>query len=371
MTIVNDVAGLPEAFANFCATRGIVYEPVVRRDMLASTLASQLVLLAGPSGTGKSTGARVLSEFFTPAGAIRTIDVRPLWTGPENLVGYFSALTETYDEVDGLQPLLALGASPATSVPFMIIEEANLSPMEVYLGNIVTSLSGLRSMEVEFRLHWRHQNPPTVREVDLPLTVSLKPFPRFMATINVDSTADAPSAKVCGRGITLLLEAPSVALAASSTQAIAAPEVTPAAPPGAAVMSDPRGAWFAFVAAHNEPALVGALGTLCEKLKDDLGANYVSPRDMQRCVMFMAWHVGLAEHEADFTTLEAAAVEAAELALLHVALPGFGSGQFGMAVQSLKKHALAGGLLDQRLDRVLTSTKGIYGAPPDFWAALS
>ena len=41
------------------------------------------------------------------------------------------------------------------------------------------------------------------------------------------------------------------------------------------------------------------------------------------------------------------------------------------AVNSLKKHAAPGGILERRLDRVLSSTKGIYGAPPDFWAALA
>jgi hypothetical protein len=117
--------------------------------------------------------------------------------------------------------------------------------------------------------------------------------------------------------------------------------------------------------------LTGALESLCEKLKDDLEDNYVSPRDVQRCLTFMAWHVAIAEHEPGFTTVADAATEAAELALLHAVLPGLGSGQFSTAVNSLKRHATAGGILDRRLDRVLSSTKGIYGAPPDFWAALA
>jgi hypothetical protein len=192
-----------------------------------------------------------------------------------------------------------------------------------------------------------------------------------MATINVDSTAGAPSAKVCGRGLTVLLEPPSVALALSSTKAIAAPVIPPATPPGGAIIADPRNAWYSFIAAGSESVLTGAIETLCDKLKDDLGDNYVSPRDMQRCLTFMAWHVALAEHEPGFTTAADAAVEAAELALLHAVLPGLGSGQFSAAVNSLKKHATVGGILDRRLDRVLSSTKGIYGAPPDFWTALA
>jgi hypothetical protein len=364
VAINNALAGLPNAFSTFCASRGIVYEDVVRRDMLASVLASQLVLMAGPSGTGKSTGARVLAEFFTDPAALRPFDVRPLWTGPEGLVGYYSALATAYEEADGLAPLLDLHASPQQRVPFAILEEANLSPTEVYLGGVLTQLSGLTAAKVEWQLH---------RQAGLtapPPKVTLEPYPRFVATINVDSTAAAPSPKVCGRALTVLLEAPDVTLAISSTSAIGTTPPTPSTP-GAAVIGDPQAAWFAVLAASASATLTGALSTLCGTLEADLKANYVTPRDVQRSVLFMAWYVALAEHDTGFTTLADAAVEAAELAILHVVLPGLGSGQFGSAVQSLKKVATVGGLLDLRLDRVLASTKGIYGAPPDFWAALS
>lgn len=367
MPIVDNLATIPEAFTAFCSTRGIVYERQVRRDMLAAVLSSQLVLLAGPSGTGKSTGARVLAEFFSPPAAVRAADIRPLWSGPDGLVGYLNGITNHYEPADGLRLLQDLAASGESLVPFLILEEANLSPMEVYLGTVITSLSSLATKEVRWRLHWALGAPPT----GVPAECVLTPYPRFLATINVDSTADAPSAKVCGRGMTLLLEAPSVDLAIDSTQAINATATPLPAPPGAAVLGDPRNAWTAFEAAGETAVLTGALTQLCEALKDDLGANYVSPRDIQRCVLFMAWHVGLAEHDTGFTTIEAAAADAAELALLHVVLPGLGSGQFNVAVTSLEGRADPGGLLKARLARVLSSTKGIYGAPPDFWAALS
>lgn len=364
MAINDALAGIPNAFGTFCASRGIVYEDGVRRDMLAAILASQLVLMAGPSGTGKSTGARVLAEFFTDSTASRPFDVRPLWTGPDGLVGYYSPLANAYEEADGLAPLVDLSASPPQRVPFAILEEANLSPIEVYFGGVITQLSGLTAAKVEWRLH---------RQAGLtapPLSVTLEPYPRFLATINVDSTAAAPSPKVCGRALTVLLEAPDVKLAINSTSAIGTTPPTPSTP-GASVIGNPQAAWFAVLAAGAGATLTGALSTLCATLEADLKANHVSPRDVQRCVLFMAWYVALAEHDAGFTTLADAAAEAAELAVLHVVLPGLGSGQFGSAVQSLKKVATVDGLLDQRLDRVLASTKGIYGAPPDYWAALS
>jgi hypothetical protein len=374
MALFDNLANVPNSFKQFCQSKNVVYSDEVRRDMLAAALSSQLVLLAGPSGTGKSTGAAVLADFFTVPPAHRAMDVRPLWTGPDGLVGYYSPLTLGYEEADGLQPLLDVSNSAADAVPFIVLEEANLSPMEVYLGNVITSLSGLGKKEVRWQLH-RQSDPITLHGVDLPAVVALYPYPRFLATINVDSTADAPSPKVCGRGLTLLLEAPTVEQAVASTAAITPPVAaapTPAQnPPGFGLAGDPRAAWYAVATAQEQASITGPLESFCDHLAGDLGANYVSPRDLQRCAMFMSWHVGLAVHDVGFTTLANAARDAAELALLHVVLPGLGSGQFGQAVQSLNQHATPGGLLAQRLERVLTSTKGIYGAPPDFWAALS
>lgn len=370
MPIADDLAGIPDAFRAFCDARGIVYETAVRRDLLASTFASQLVLVAGPSGTGKSTSARVLAEFFTAADSIGILDVRPLWTGPENLLGYYSKLTQGFDEAEGLERFLRVpkGTGPT---PFLILEEANLSAMETYFGNVLSALSRLSRRTVEWRLHYIVGGVSTYAKTLIPPTVALEPFPRFFGTINVDSTAGAPSAKVCGRGLTVLLEAPDIDLTLQSTSAIGAPAIKVVQPPGAGVLGDPSAAWYSMMAGQHTGILTRPIALLCELLENDLGSNCVSPRDMQRCVMFMAWHVALAEHDNDFVSMDAAATDAAELALLHVVLPGLGSGQFGVAVESLRTHATSGGLLDRRLNRVLASTKGIYGAPPDFWAALS
>lgn len=370
--LVNEVAGLADAFRSLCQDHGVVYEPAVRRDMLAATLSSQLVLFAGPSGTGKSTAARMLARFFTTEFRTRTVEVRPLWSGPEGLTGYYSRLTSTYDETPSLRPLVELGTATGGGVPFLILEEANLSPMEVYLGNVVTGLSGLAAEKIPWRLHWQ-SSPLLVEGMSSPLPPEfiLEPFPRFLGTINVDSTAGAPSAKVCGRALVVLLEPPSTTLAISSIGAMQQPASNQAlAAVAVKNIGAPSAAWWAFVAKESHTLLTDALGSLCAALEADLGAGHVSPREVQRSVMFMAWHVAIAEHDADFVSPPTAAREAAELAVLHVVLPGLGPSQFGAAVESLRTHATPGGILADRLARI-SSTKGLYGAPADFWAALS
>jgi hypothetical protein len=237
----------------------------------------------------------------------------------------------------------------------------------VYLGSVVTALSGLVAESVTWGLHLAGGGKDTKLP---PAEVVLAPYPRFMATINVDSTASAPSPKVCGRALTVLLEPPNVDLACTSTKAITATGRDSDPPHDASMLDDPRAAWAALVAGGQTAVVVEPIRTLCSVLEDELQANVVSPRDLQRAVMFMAWYVGLAEHEDD-VDIEVARVDAAELALLHAVLPGLGSGHFEAAVKALQQHARGGGLLASRLDRVLTSATGVYGVPPDFWSALS
>ena len=369
--LLDQLEDIGEQFRVLCEQHGVMYETSVLQDLLASALSSQLVLFAGPSGTGKSTAARMLSTFFTPKDKSCRLDVRPLWTGQENLTGFYSGLTDEYTLTEGIERLLSVASSGSSGVPFIVLEEANLSPMEVYMGNVLTALSSLAAEDVRWRLHWEGTDP-NPRGFTIPGELLMTDYPRFLATINVDSTADAPSAKVCGRGLVVLLEPPSTGLAIASSDAIAGipPELSYQAE-GAGIIADPREAWWAFVANGTQAVLTEALAGLCTKLEADLGTNYVSPRDVQRCLVFMAWHVGLKFHYDAFSTETAAADDAAELALMQAVLPGLGSGQFSSAAKSLRSNAAAGGMLAQRLDRVLSSTKGIYGVPPDFWVSLA
>lgn len=367
--MINDqLKDTAESFKDFCSARGIVFEQAVRRDLLASALGSQLVLFAGPSGTGKSTAARLLAEYFTTPTSIASVDVRPMWVGADGPFGFHSKISSAYEVGPSTEALVQL--AKANAVPFLILEEANLSPMEVYVGNVVSQLSGLTANQVRFQLH-SHGSDLSTSAGSVPPLVAVGPWPRVMATINVDSTASAPSPKVCGRGLTVLLEPPSFEIAKASAKAIGASAPPPPTAVGGPSIGDPRAAWYAALTAKAETVLFDSLDGLCSALESDLGANYVSPRDVQRALLFMAWYVAIAEHDSDFKDLKRASDDAAELALLHAVLPGLGSGQFGPAAESLRKQATADGLLSQRLDKVLLAGKGLYGVPPDYWASLS
>ena len=124
-------------FDNYLGARGLIYEPQTKADLLAAILSSQFVLFAGPSGTGKSTAALALAEFFSPATRRATIAVERTWESPQDVVGSYSSFAGYYLAKPGLDelksalhvPRAAQNSDQACS-PIVVVEEANLSPIE-------------------------------------------------------------------------------------------------------------------------------------------------------------------------------------------------------------------------------------------------
>jgi energy-coupling factor transporter ATP-binding protein EcfA2 len=369
MSIDDLVAGAPQLFRDFLDQRGFVYDPQTQVDMLACALSSQFLLFAGPSGTGKSTAASVLADFFTANSKQAVLDTRPAWTSPEDVVGQYSAFAQDYLPGPATEDVvrLAMGAG----VPVLTVEEANLSPMEAYLGPVITTASSI-AFEV---LPWQLHGQPVADGITTPQQVRIAGWPRIFGTVNIDSTAEAPAPKVSGRACVVLLEPPGVAEALGSTDAIAPSTIPPpAVPAGAHLIGDPRVAWSAHLISGPAGRFTDALKLLVETLASSAGrdTNLVSPRDVQRCVLYMSWHAPLAE-AARATGLLAATsdAESAENAILHFVLPGLSSEQFGRACPKLLPIVTADGLLARRLKRLAVGGENLFGVSPDFWASLS
>jgi len=369
VTIESELAQAPQLLRDFLDQRGLVYDPQAQVDMLASAVACQFVLFAGPSGTGKSTAAKVLAEFLAPTSRHATLDARPAWTASEDVAGQYSAFTDQYVAGPFTADLVRLDGG--TGTPVVIVEEANLSPIEAYAGPVITAAS---SIAFE-RLPWVLHNQPPGGKSGIPAEVLLGPWPRVFGTVNVDSTADAPAPKVSGRACVVLLEPPDVDTALKSTDAITpSPAMAHAGPPGQHLFGDPTKAWASYLVAGKTDRFSDALKPLLTVLADSAGrkSNLVSPRDVQRCVVFMSWHAPLAEAAVAAKLLASSNdTESAENSLLHFVLPGLSSEQFGRALMPLLNAATPDGLLARRLTKLAAGGESLFGVSPDFWASLS
>lgn len=159
------------------------------------------VILSGLSGTGKTQLAlkyaravHGLTSDTTPDPLIFECPVRPEWTDPTGLTGYFDVLTNRYVVPPFLEAVLVATAH-GTSPVFVILDEMNLARVEYYLSDV------LSCMETEGTLQLHSNGVPlegttgaSIR-AELPLPANLF----IIGTINVDETTNPVSDKVLDR----------------------------------------------------------------------------------------------------------------------------------------------------------------------------
>jgi hypothetical protein len=124
--------------------------------------------------------------------------VRPEWTDPTGLTGYFDVLQNRYVVPPFLEATLVATAYPDAPV-FVVLDEMNLARVEYYLADILSSIES--------------QHPVVLHSSSVPLEGStggeippLLPFPAnlfLIGTINIDETTNTLSDKVLDRAVVI------------------------------------------------------------------------------------------------------------------------------------------------------------------------
>jgi len=116
---------------------GIRYSQAQLRDFLALLRTHDLIILAGDSGSGKTSLVRQV------AGAIgarhKVIPVKPNWTGPEDLLGYYNPIERAYQPTPFLEALQAAAAEPDV-LHLICLDEMNLARVEYYFADFLSLL---------------------------------------------------------------------------------------------------------------------------------------------------------------------------------------------------------------------------------------
>lgn len=373
---IDSIHELPTRFRRFLAHHGITPagdEELV--DLLAAILSSQFIIMAGPSGSGKSLLASALAAFFAPPDRRCRLTSARLLARSEEFLGYYSQFAgEQFTVYEPLQLLLEVRSADGNTPPMVTIEEANLSPIEGYLAPLVHGLGSLEERRLSFSLH--HQAAAVGSQLPgmtVPRSLDLEPYPRFLATINVDADSPAPARKVVSRACVVLLETPSFETAVVAAGKLVHPSVEEGTGPAAALIGRPTIALHRYTATGSEQ-YEQALAARAELLRAAIGFDVIGHRQVQRSLVYMAWYVelsGATAAEADPEDLQPTVDAAADNALLHFILPSLTPTQFEQALSALDDRQRRGVLAPRvvRL-RALVSDQQ-FGPSPDFWGALS
>lgn len=117
--------------------KGLLYTQALLRDFLALLRTRDLVVLAGDSGSGKTSLVRAAAEMI--GGVCTVVPVKPNWTGPEDLLGYYNPMERSYQATPFLVALQAAARQP--DVPhFLCLDEMNLARVEHYFADFLSLL---------------------------------------------------------------------------------------------------------------------------------------------------------------------------------------------------------------------------------------
>lgn len=117
--------------------KNMLFSQAQLRDFLALMRTHDLVILAGDSGSGKTSLVRAVAESI--GGRCTVIPVKPNWTGPEDLLGYYNPIERSYQTTPFLLALQAAEREP--DVPhFICLDEMNLARVEYYFADFLSLL---------------------------------------------------------------------------------------------------------------------------------------------------------------------------------------------------------------------------------------
>jgi hypothetical protein len=369
---IEQITSLIEEFKKFATAYGITASDGDIHDLLAATLGSQFLLMAGPSGSGKSLIASALAAFFAKKDRRTRLEGSRFLARQEEFLGYYSHLAgQQFIAQPPLLDLLPLSSSEdRKDAPVIIIEEANLSPIEGYLSALVHGLGGREAGTLDFRLHTRSDEVPTAdEEVTVPSGLTLAPYPRFFATINVDADSPAPARKVASRACVILTDTPAIEEARVSADILSQPSIEEADGPASTILGRPSSA-FARYTESGSDVYEEALLRRGKQLSEVIGTEAVNFRAYQKALFYIAWYVELAGEDEPQPDSAVVAM-AVDNALLHFVLPTLSAHQFAAAVEGLVDIAPES-VLASRVERLKTVLSAqTFGPSPDFWGALS
>lgn len=197
---------LVEHLLHYC--RGALdFDPTDILRMYVSLKTRPFVILAGLTGSGKSSLTRTYAEAFGASGVngrFRRIAVRPDWIDQTDVLGFVNPISERF--VPGwLAETVRDCEREPDRLHFVLLDEMNLAPVEQYLAEWLSAIEEARSgsEDVRMPLYSSALTPKNADEWPSSLT-----FPDnliIVGTVNVDETTRPLSERVLDRANVLLL----------------------------------------------------------------------------------------------------------------------------------------------------------------------
>ena len=202
-------------FRNYAAHKLHLYYSISDiRAFVSGMAVSQILILQGMSGTGKTSLAHAMGSFLENTSTV--IPVQPMWKERTDLLGYYNEFTKRFNETLLLEKMYEANYSEDMYVT--VLDEMNIARVEYYFAEFLSLLElpdpNERYIDVVSDV-WS-TDPLQLRDGRLKLPYNMW----FIGTANNDDSTFAISDKVYDRAMVLNLDEKSERFTAPKTKNI-------------------------------------------------------------------------------------------------------------------------------------------------------
>ena len=188
-------------FRNYASNKlNLYYHISDIRSFISGMAVSQILILQGMSGTGKTSLAHAIGSFLENTSTV--IPVQPMWKERTDLLGYYNEFTKRFNETLLLEKMYE--ANYSDSIYVTILDEMNIARVEYYFAEFLSLLElpdpDERYIDVVSDV-WS-TDPLQLKNGRLKLPYNMW----FIGTANNDDSTFAISDKVYDRAMVLNLD---------------------------------------------------------------------------------------------------------------------------------------------------------------------
>lgn len=199
-------AKLVEHVINYC-TQQLHFDPDDVRRLYVAAKTKPFVILAGLTGSGKSTIARLFAAALgadAHNGRFQRVAVRPDWIDQSEVVGAVNPLNNRF-EPGWLATTVRQCERNPDQIHLVLLDEMNLAPVEQYLAEYLSALEEARSGSDRTVLPLYSSGMTPENAADWPHSLSFPLNLLVIGTVNVDETTRVLSDRVLDRANVLQL----------------------------------------------------------------------------------------------------------------------------------------------------------------------
>ena len=188
-------------FRNYASYKHNLYYNISDiRAFISGMAVSQILILQGMSGTGKTSLAHAMGSFLENTSTV--IPVQPMWKERTDLLGYYNEFTKRFNETLLLEKMYE--ANYSEDIYVTVLDEMNIARVEYYFAEFLSLLElpdpNERYIDVVSDI-WT-TDPLQLRDGRLKLPYNMW----FIGTANNDDSTFAISDKVYDRAMVLNLD---------------------------------------------------------------------------------------------------------------------------------------------------------------------